>query len=91
MDDARRLTGEMSAEARRRYGEADRGRDQRAERLGREGLPPEAVAEVVGEAVTARRPRARYVVGREAKVQAIAARLLPEPRCDALIRAYLSR
>jgi hypothetical protein len=59
--------------------------------MGREGLPPEEVAEVVGEAITAERPRSRYVVGRDAKVQAIAARLLPDRAFDALISAYLRR
>lgn len=47
-----------------------------AERMGREGLPPEEVAE----AVAARRPRTRYVIGRDAKVLAVLARLLPDPR-----------
>jgi hypothetical protein len=31
------------------------------------------------------------VVGRDAKIQAIAARLLPDAAMDALIRFYLSR
>ena len=61
------------------------------ERLAREGLPPEAVAEVVGKAVTTRRPRARYVVGRQAQIQAVAARLLPDRAFDALIARYLRR
>jgi hypothetical protein len=59
------------------------------ERLEKEGLPPEAVAEAVGRAVTARRPRARYVVGRDAKVQAVAARLLPDRLLDSLIARAL--
>jgi hypothetical protein len=57
----------------------------------REGLPPEAVAEVVGKAVTTRRPRARYVVGRQAQMQAITAGLLPDRVFDALIARYLRR
>jgi NAD(P)-dependent dehydrogenase (short-subunit alcohol dehydrogenase family) len=91
MEDARRITGAMSPEAQRRYEKVIPAVTKAVERLEREGLPPEAVAEVVGKAVTSRRPRARYVVGREAKVQAIAARLLPDAAMDALIRAYLSR
>ena len=47
------------------------------------------MADVVGRAITARRPRTRYVVGREAKVQATLARLLPDRAFDALIaRAF---
>jgi hypothetical protein len=61
-----------------------------ASRMGREGLPPEQVAEAVGRAVTAQRPRARYVVGREARVQATLARLLPDRAFDALVRRALS-
>ena len=85
MDDARRLTAGMSDEAVRRYEKLIPAVTRIVERLAREGLPPEAVAEVVGRAVTARRPRARYVVGRDAKIQAIAARLLPDAAMDALI------
>jgi NAD(P)-dependent dehydrogenase (short-subunit alcohol dehydrogenase family) len=61
-----------------------------AARMGEDGLPPEQVAEVVGHAVTARRPRTRYVVGREARVQAALARLLPDRAFDALIRRTLT-
>jgi hypothetical protein len=48
------------------------------------------VAEVVGHAVTAERPRTRYVVGREARVRAVAARLLPDRALDALVRRALT-
>jgi hypothetical protein len=81
---------DITSEA-RRYGALIAAIGKRAEQMGREGLPPEEVAEVVGEAITAERPRARYVVGRDAKVQAIAARLLPDRAFDALISAYLRR
>jgi NAD(P)-dependent dehydrogenase (short-subunit alcohol dehydrogenase family) len=90
LDDGRRIAGDMSPEARQRYSKLIPAVTKVAERLGREGLPPEAVAEVVGKAVTTRRPRARYVVGRDAKIQAIAARLLPDAAMDALIRKALT-
>jgi NAD(P)-dependent dehydrogenase (short-subunit alcohol dehydrogenase family) len=90
LDDGRRITRDMPEEAARRYAKLIPAVIQVAERLGREGLPPEAVAEVVGKAVTTRRPRARYVIGRDAKVQAIAARLLPDVAMDALIRGRLT-
>jgi NAD(P)-dependent dehydrogenase (short-subunit alcohol dehydrogenase family) len=61
-----------------------------AENMGRDGLAPEEVAEAVGRAVTARRPRTRYVVGRDARVQAALARLLPDRAFDALIRRALT-
>ena len=61
-----------------------------AEIAAREGLAPEAVAEVVGRALIARRPRTRYVVGREARIQAALARLLPDRAFDALIARALT-
>jgi NAD(P)-dependent dehydrogenase (short-subunit alcohol dehydrogenase family) len=87
--DARQILATMTSEQERRYSGVIAAVAKVAERLAREGLPPEAVAEVVGEAVTADRPRARYVVGREAKIQALAARLLPDRGLDALIRRAL--
>jgi NAD(P)-dependent dehydrogenase (short-subunit alcohol dehydrogenase family) len=55
------------------------------------GLPPYAVAEAVGQALTAKRPKTRYVVGRDAKQRAIAARVLPDRVFDAIIERALSR
>jgi NAD(P)-dependent dehydrogenase (short-subunit alcohol dehydrogenase family) len=91
MDDSRRALAGMSADAEQRYAKLIAAVTRAVEGLDREGLRPEAVAEVVGWAVTTRRPRARYVVGRDAKMQAIAARLLPDAAMDALIAAYLRR
>ncbi len=60
-----------------------------AERGERDGLPPEAVAEVVGKALTARRPRTRYLVGKDAVAQAWLGKLLPDRAMDALVRRAL--
>jgi NAD(P)-dependent dehydrogenase (short-subunit alcohol dehydrogenase family) len=84
------LVAGMSADAHRRYDELVDGLRRNVERVARDGLPPEAVAEVVGRALTARRPRTRYVVGRDAKVRAILARVLPDRAYDALIRRVLT-
>jgi NAD(P)-dependent dehydrogenase (short-subunit alcohol dehydrogenase family) len=54
------------------------------------GLPPEAVAEVVGKALTTRRPKTRYLVGRDAKLRAAIARTAPDRAMDALIGRALS-
>jgi NAD(P)-dependent dehydrogenase (short-subunit alcohol dehydrogenase family) len=89
LEDGRRVTAGMPEETARRYATLIPAVTREAERLGREGLPPEAVAEVVGRAVTARRPRARYVIGRDAKVQAAAARLLPDRVLDSFIARAL--
>jgi NAD(P)-dependent dehydrogenase (short-subunit alcohol dehydrogenase family) len=39
-------------------------------KVGERGIPPERVASTIEKALTARRPRARYLVGADAKVQA---------------------
>jgi NAD(P)-dependent dehydrogenase (short-subunit alcohol dehydrogenase family) len=54
------------------------------------GLPPEAVAEVVGKALTTRRPKTRYLVGRDAKLRAAIAKRAPDRAMDALIGRALS-
>jgi len=54
------------------------------------GLPPLAVAEVIGTALTARRPKTRYLVGRDARIRAAIAKRLPDRAMDALIARALS-
>jgi NAD(P)-dependent dehydrogenase (short-subunit alcohol dehydrogenase family) len=53
----------------------------------RNGVPAARVAEVVERALTSPRPRARYLVGRDAVVMATMARLLPDSARDFLVRA----
>jgi len=49
------------------------------------GLPPEEVAKVIGQALTARKPKTRYLVGRDAKIRAAMAKRLPDRVMDSLI------
>jgi NAD(P)-dependent dehydrogenase (short-subunit alcohol dehydrogenase family) len=60
-----------------------------ADQGSRVGLPAEAVASVVGRALTVPRPRTRYLVGRDAVAQAWLSRLLPDRAMDALVRRAL--
>lgn len=55
----------------------------------RTGVQPEAVADVVMRAVTARRPRTRYQVGVDSKVSVAAARVLPGRLLDPILRAVV--
>ena len=87
--EAERTLAAMPAEVRRRYDDLIDAMLRHSERLARDGLPPEAVAEVVAGALTARRPRTRYVVGRDAKAQTLLARLLPDRAFDAFIARAL--
>jgi NAD(P)-dependent dehydrogenase (short-subunit alcohol dehydrogenase family) len=80
------LISEMPPEAERLYGRLVAGVRRETVKIERErGLSPRAVAEVIGTALTVERPRTRYVVGREAKVRANLARLLPDRAMDRLI------
>jgi NAD(P)-dependent dehydrogenase (short-subunit alcohol dehydrogenase family) len=54
------------------------------------GLPPSAVAEAVGHALTAKKPKTRYLVGRDAKMRAAMAKRLPDRVMDSLIGRALS-
>jgi NAD(P)-dependent dehydrogenase (short-subunit alcohol dehydrogenase family) len=80
-----RMLAAMPTDARRRYDRLIAGIVHHGERLARDGLPPEAVAELVESALTARRPRTRYVIGRQAKAQVMLSRLPPDRAFDALI------
>ena len=73
----------LPADTRRRYD----GLIGQGERLARDGLSPQAVAAVVAVALTTRRPRTRYVAGREeARAQALLARSLPDRALDVLVQ-----
>jgi NAD(P)-dependent dehydrogenase (short-subunit alcohol dehydrogenase family) len=76
----------MPPEAERLYGRMVEAMRRQTAKIERErGLPPRAVAEVIGRALTASRPRTRYVVGSDAKLRARMAKVLPDRVMDALI------
>jgi NAD(P)-dependent dehydrogenase (short-subunit alcohol dehydrogenase family) len=53
--------------------------------LGERGIPPERVAERIEHALSARRPRSRYLVGADAKFQARAKILIPDRLWDRIV------
>lgn len=61
-----------------------------SERAG-EAVPPSVVAEVVGDALTADKPRTRYLVGPRAKLLVRLREVLPDRWFDALIERLASR
>jgi NAD(P)-dependent dehydrogenase (short-subunit alcohol dehydrogenase family) len=73
--DADRLYGRMIEALRRETAKIEQER----------GMEPREVAEVIGTALTASRPRARYLVGRDAKARAAMAKVLPDRVMDRLI------
>lgn len=55
----------------------------------RAAIPPEAVARAVAHALTARKPKTRYLVGRDARIQALLARWVPDRVRDGLLRKFM--
>ncbi len=78
--------GERSAERDALYGRAIEGYRKVSRRLAERGIPAEQVARVVERALSARRPRSRYLVGRDAKVQVRIKPLIPTPIFDRIVR-----
>lgn len=64
---------------------------RRRARRGMRGLPPEKVADAVSHALTARRPRTRYLVGRDARIRVLLRTILPDRIRDRLIAAALKK
>jgi len=84
------LQAGMPPEAGRLYGamiEALRAETVNIERV--RGMEPREVAEAIAAALTAKRPRARYVVGKDAKLRAPMAAVLPDRVMDRLIARAL--
>lgn len=58
---------------------------------GMKGLPPERVAEVVAHALMSRRPRIRYVVGRDARLRIAVQQILPDRLRDWIMAGVIGR
>jgi NAD(P)-dependent dehydrogenase (short-subunit alcohol dehydrogenase family) len=81
---AERLQQALPPEAEERYGRAAARARAGARHNATHGMPADRVAAVVARALTARRPRARYLVGRDARIAAMVARL-PDRLRDRLV------
>ncbi len=80
------LSEGLPAEAERLYGRMIETVRAETAKIGQDrGIEPREVAEVIGTALTASRPRARYLVGNDAKQRAVMAKLLPARVMDRLI------
>ena len=83
---AEQLQAGMPPEADRLYGPLVRALRAQTVKIATErGIEPSEVAEAIGTALTAKRPRARYLVGRDAKLRAATAAVLPDRVMDRLI------
>ena len=80
------LQADMPPEAQRLYGRMIQALRKQTVKIQTEsGIEPREVAEAIGTALTAKRPRARYLVGRDAKLRAPAAAVLPDRVMDRLV------
>jgi NAD(P)-dependent dehydrogenase (short-subunit alcohol dehydrogenase family) len=81
------MAAAMAAEMRQLYAGHLPGLGKAIDRTRKTAVPPEKVAKVVEQALTARRPRARYVVGAAPKLLLIVATSLPTSVRDRVLRA----
>lgn len=82
----RNLWERLSEEARAAYAGAMQAVVHQAEREERSGIAPEAVARAIAHALSARRPRAHYLVGTPARMGSMIVTLLPARLHDRFIR-----
>ena len=86
---AHELASTMTFEQSQRYGGLIQAITAQAASFTESGLPAEAVAKVIAKAVTARKPRTRYTVGRDAALLTLLARILPDRILDSVLAAAL--
>jgi NAD(P)-dependent dehydrogenase (short-subunit alcohol dehydrogenase family) len=80
------MAADMPAEAEQLYGPMMEFLRAETVRIGeRTGIDPSEVAEVIGTAMTATRPKTRYLVGRDAKSRWAIAKRIPDRAMDSLI------
>jgi NAD(P)-dependent dehydrogenase (short-subunit alcohol dehydrogenase family) len=79
----------VPAELTDQYGHVPAVMSKVLEDIERRGIPPERVAETIEQALTARRMKARYLIGRDAKAMLLAKRLLPDHLFDQVARRAL--
>ncbi|MDP3207605.1 MAG: hypothetical protein Q8M65_00515, partial [Rhodoglobus sp.] len=84
-DRADAMADSMPAEALTLYAAGIAGARSAAKRAERDGLDPERVAEAIAHALTAPRPRTRYLVGNDAKLIARLVRHLPDRARDRVL------
>jgi NAD(P)-dependent dehydrogenase (short-subunit alcohol dehydrogenase family) len=82
---AEAVRGNLSAEGQELYGESLARTEEMLGQTAERGAPPEKVAKVVAHALTARRPRTRYLVGADARAMATLKKLLPDRLRDRLV------
>ena len=86
---ARALASAMTPEHSQRYGGLVQAITAQTASFTGSGLSADAAAKVIAKAVTARKPRTRYTIGRDAALLTFLARILPDRILDRLFAAAL--
>ena len=84
------IESELPVEGRKLYKDAAGRIRDRVGLASRAAIPSDAVAQAVLHALTAKRPKTRYLVGRDAKVRAIMLRWLPDRLHDWVLKKVLN-
>jgi NAD(P)-dependent dehydrogenase (short-subunit alcohol dehydrogenase family) len=75
----------MGAEGERLYAKGIDAATRRSAKAGERGISPDKVADAIEDALTAARPKTRYLVGTDAKIMARARRILGDRRWDRVV------
>jgi NAD(P)-dependent dehydrogenase (short-subunit alcohol dehydrogenase family) len=86
---AKRLAAAMSPDQHVRYDRLTTAFLGQIEAFEKDGVEPERAAAVISRAITARKPRTRYTVGRDAAVIVKIARLVPDRLLDRVLRRQM--
>ena len=79
------LERNLPEEAMALYGKAFTAMREAARKFEQAGIPPDEVAKVVEHALTSSRPKPRYVVGRDAQIQRVIAKVVPDSVRDVIV------
>jgi NAD(P)-dependent dehydrogenase (short-subunit alcohol dehydrogenase family) len=85
------LLAQMPPQIEELYGKSIAATRKGAQRNQNAGTPPDEVAKVVATALTTEHPKARYPVGRDARIGSLLARILPDRTRDRMITRRRSR
>lgn len=88
VNEAQAMADDLPQQAEKLYGPAMAHLVEAVMRRGEAGIPAETVAKVVAEALLAARPKTRYLVGRNAKIGALVAWLLPDRLRDWVVSRH---
>lgn len=88
--DAADLEAATPEELRTLYAAAIAGVKEVVAEAAKRAIPPDVVAKVVEQALTASRPKTRYLVGADAKIRALMVKLLPDRLADRLLTRVLN-